>query len=188
MKKLEFSRFPWLFFSYLDLLWKPLTRLAADLMTRSSDSRPYTWTVCGWAGTQKHLGQVVDLYVTACCSRVLFIQKFISEGFFPTVGFVVSKKQPLFPLGARLQNRPGSLFAEVCSDLDRWQHWQLGIHSHANPNDHRKRFVGIRTCHWWCRWSLRLPLLGWFLFWGWLLRVWSLSFFYCLFFWWREYS
>lgn len=25
-------------------------------MTNSSDSRPYTWTVCGWAGTQKRRG------------------------------------------------------------------------------------------------------------------------------------
>ena len=30
-------------------------KLAAQLMTNSSDSRPYTWTVCGWAGTQKFL-------------------------------------------------------------------------------------------------------------------------------------
>ena len=30
-------------------------KLAARLMTNSSDSRPYTWTVCGWAGTQKQL-------------------------------------------------------------------------------------------------------------------------------------
>jgi len=29
-------------------------KLAAHLMTNSSDSRPYTWTVCGWAGTQKY--------------------------------------------------------------------------------------------------------------------------------------
>jgi len=29
-------------------------KLAAQLMTNSSDSRPYTWTVCGWAGTQKY--------------------------------------------------------------------------------------------------------------------------------------
>ncbi|CAL1166590.1 unnamed protein product [Cladocopium goreaui] len=29
-------------------------KLAARLMTNSSDSRPYTWTVCGWAGTQKY--------------------------------------------------------------------------------------------------------------------------------------
>ncbi|CAJ1381314.1 unnamed protein product [Effrenium voratum] len=29
-------------------------KLAAQLMVNASDSRPYTWTVCGWAGTQKY--------------------------------------------------------------------------------------------------------------------------------------
>jgi len=29
-------------------------KLAAELMTNNSNSRPYTWTVCGWAGTQKY--------------------------------------------------------------------------------------------------------------------------------------
>ncbi|CAK9036411.1 Alpha-glucosidase 2 (Alpha-glucosidase II) [Durusdinium trenchii] len=29
-------------------------KLAARLMMNSSNSRPYTWTVCGWAGTQKY--------------------------------------------------------------------------------------------------------------------------------------
>lgn len=29
-------------------------KLAAKLMIENSNSRPYTWTVCGWAGTQKY--------------------------------------------------------------------------------------------------------------------------------------
>lgn len=30
------------------------TRKAASLMEQNSDSRPFTWTVCGWAGTQRY--------------------------------------------------------------------------------------------------------------------------------------